>query len=72
MLANILRNFYIDPEWVAGEYLRRCKVKAWKKENTMKSLKCFNLERITKAKVFGLKSPEEVVINEYLDGLADA
>eukprot|EP00956_Cyclotella_meneghiniana_P027681 scaffold62755_cov43-Cyclotella_meneghiniana.AAC.1 len=40
MLSFIVQNVYIDPEWVASEYLKRCKKGAWKKENTMVALKC--------------------------------
>eukprot|EP00956_Cyclotella_meneghiniana_P014376 scaffold21506_cov23-Cyclotella_meneghiniana.AAC.1 len=35
MLSNIVQNVHIDPEWVASEYLKRCKKGARKKENTM-------------------------------------
>ena len=41
MLSVLLNSVYIDPEWVAEEYLHRCKKGAWKKENTVESLKCF-------------------------------
>ena len=34
LLSNIVQHMYIDPEWVASEYLKRCKKGAWKKENT--------------------------------------
>ena len=67
LLANILRNVFIDPEWVAAEYLRRCKKGAWKKENTVDAMKCFNLERILDAKAFGLKEPKEITTKEYFE-----
>ena len=47
MLANILRNVYVDPKWVAAEYLRRSKNGAWKKENIVESMKCLNLLSFT-------------------------
>eukprot|EP00956_Cyclotella_meneghiniana_P036360 scaffold124580_cov36-Cyclotella_meneghiniana.AAC.1 len=50
-LPNIVQNMYIDPEWVASEYLKRCKKGAWKKENT--------LERILTASQFNLETPED-------------
>ena len=52
MLANILRNVYVDPKWVAAEVLQRSKNGAWKKENMVESMKCFNLERILEADFF--------------------
>lgn len=39
ILVNILCNVYIDSDWVAAEYLRHCKMGAWKKENTINSMK---------------------------------
>jgi hypothetical protein len=44
LLASIMRVVYIDPEWVATEYLRQCKSGAWKKESNDEALKCWNLE----------------------------
>jgi len=38
MLGFMVHRVYIDIEWVAREYLRRCKVGAWKKENTEEAL----------------------------------
>jgi hypothetical protein len=29
LLASNLPNIYVDPQWVADEYLRRCKARAW-------------------------------------------
>eukprot|EP00956_Cyclotella_meneghiniana_P036161 scaffold122439_cov73-Cyclotella_meneghiniana.AAC.1 len=60
LLLNIVQNMYIDPEWVASEYLKRCKKGAWKKENTVDALKCFNLERILTASQFNLETLDEV------------
>ncbi|EJK63933.1 hypothetical protein THAOC_15380 [Thalassiosira oceanica] len=51
MLASLVRNVYINEEWVAQEYLRRCKAGAWKPENTAEALKCWNLEQIIEAKL---------------------
>ena len=42
-LANILLKVYIDKDWVAKEYLRCCRIGAWKKENTMVALKCWHV-----------------------------
>ena len=71
MLAHMLNHIYIDPKWVAEEYMRRCKAKAWKTQSTDESLKCFNLERILEAEALGLPKPREVSIEEYLPGSAE-
>ena len=68
MLAYMLNHVYIDPKWVAEEYMRRCKAKAWKTQSTDESLKCFNIERILEAEVFGKANPKEVSMEEYLEG----
>ena len=60
LLSIIVQNMYIDPEWVASEYLKRCKKGAWKKENTVDALKCFYLERILTASQFNLETPDKV------------
>jgi hypothetical protein len=44
ILANILKKVYIGKEWTTKEYLRCCKTGAWKKKNTVDTLKCWNLE----------------------------
>ena len=68
MLAHMLNRVYIDPEWVAEVYMRRCKAKAWKTQSTDESLKCFNLERILEAEVFGMANPKDLSMEEYLEG----
>ncbi|EJK72822.1 hypothetical protein THAOC_05607, partial [Thalassiosira oceanica] len=35
ILASLIRNVYINEEWVAQEYLRRCKAGAWKPEKVL-------------------------------------
>ena len=65
MLADMLRTIYIDPEEVAREYLLRCKRGAWKKENTVESLKCFNLERMIAAEEEGKDAPMPLEMEEY-------
>lgn len=54
MLGFMVHRVYIDIEWVAREYLRRCKAGVWKKENTEEALKCWNLERIIDAESIGV------------------
>ena len=69
MLANILPKVYIDKQWVADEYLRRCKAGVWKSENEEEALKCWNLERIIDAEMLGKSKPKELTM---ADLLADA
>jgi hypothetical protein len=62
MLSSIVQNVYVDPKWVAEEYLRRCKLNKWKKADDDDALKCFNCERIVEAKQFGLPKPAELTM----------
>jgi hypothetical protein len=45
MLSMIIKKIYVDPKWVAAEYLKRCRLKQWKSEDDEEALKCWNLER---------------------------
>jgi hypothetical protein len=69
MLASIMRVVYIDPEWVATEYLRQCKSGAWKKESNDEALKCWNLEQILDAERFGEPKPPQLTMNDLLSDL---
>ena len=71
MLSDLLRVMYIDPELVAKEYLSRCKRSAWKKENTVDSLKCFNLERMIAAEEDGKDKPAPLEMDEYYSAQMD-
>ena len=62
LLASIVHNVYIDDGWVAAEYLIRCKAGSWKKENTIETVKCCNLEWIIDTEQRGEYMPEEVTI----------
>ena len=66
LLSSIVNKVYIDPEWVADEYLRRCKAGEWKKYIDEEALKCWNLERIIDAKLFGKDEPPGLSIEELL------
>ena len=66
LLSTILKCIYVNPELVAKEYLNRSKRGSWKKENTMESLKCFNLERIIEANLAGKEEPDEIDIQDYM------
>ncbi|KAL7514081.1 hypothetical protein ACHAWX_000791 [Stephanocyclus meneghinianus] len=71
MLAHMLSNIYINPEWVAKEYLKRNKAKTWKIQSADDLLKCFNLERILDAEAVGNPKPKEVSMAEFLDDVDD-
>ena len=60
MLGFMVHRVYIDIEWVAREYLRRCKAGAWKKENTEEAL-------IIDAESMGLGAPAELTLNDLLN-----
>ena len=53
---------HVDKEWVANEYLRRCKAGAWKEENTMEALKCCNFERNIDAELQRMPVPEALTM----------
>ena len=57
LLAAILPKVYIYKEWLAQEYLMRCKAGAWKKESIMDALKCWNFERILDANLHRQPTP---------------
>jgi hypothetical protein len=67
MLSCLLRKVYVDEEWVAQEYLRRCKAGAWKIEQDEESLKCWNLERIIEAELVGAPVPVDLTMEEFTD-----
>ena len=65
MLA-IVQNVYIDIDWVAEEYLRRCSKGCWKSENTAESLKCQNLERVIDAELRKVVPSGEITLDEFV------
>jgi hypothetical protein len=64
-----MRVVYIDLEWVATEYLCRCKSGAWKKETNDEALRCWNLERILDAEKFGEPKPLQLTMNDLFSVL---
>ena len=66
MMASILQKVYISKEWVAKEYLRRCKKAVWKKENIEEALKCWHLERIIDADLMGEGKPSQLTMNDLV------
>jgi hypothetical protein len=66
LLSTILNCVYIDPDEVAKEYLARSKKGAWKKENKIECLECFNLERVIAVGDSGMGSPKSISLDEYI------
>jgi hypothetical protein len=66
VLAAIVHTVYIDNALVAAEYLRRCKARAWKKENTVEAVKCWSLECILDAEQHRQPMPEELTVDELV------
>jgi hypothetical protein len=66
LLSTILNCVYIDLDEVAMEYLKRCKRGDWKRENTLESLKCYNLERVIIAGNAGLEVPKPIALEDYV------
>lgn len=64
LLSTILQHVYVCPKRIGEEYLRRCSAKAWKKENTIDSHKCFNLERILEAEMAGDSAPAPITLED--------
>ena len=60
MLSQMLWYLYVDPNWVAQEYLRQIKAKTWKLQQDEESLKCFNLEGIFHSEAFGVLPCEAI------------
>ena len=74
LLAGIMNKVYIDKDWVAKEYLRRCKAGAWKKDLDDDAVKCWNLERILDAEMVGSPVPAPLTVDDLLgeeDGPGD-
>jgi hypothetical protein len=68
MLASIMRVVYIDPEWVAHEYMCRFKAGVWKAADN-EGLKCFDLEHILDAETQGHLQPPELTMEDLLRGI---
>ena len=66
MLASMLPKVYIDVEWVAQEYMKRCKAGQWKKENTQDELKCWNLERVLDSEMHRTLTPPPLTLEQLL------
>jgi hypothetical protein len=71
MLSSIIRSIYIDPKWVAEEYLRRGRQKKWKKLDDEEALKGWNLELEIEAELdneaYALELTMEDIIGELVE-----
>jgi hypothetical protein len=67
MLAHLVHHVFIDVEWVANEYLRRCKSGAWKQSYDEDCLKCWNLERVIDAELVGAPEPEQLTMEDLIN-----
>jgi hypothetical protein len=66
MLSSIVQSLYIDPVWVAAEYLRRCKNGSWKEDIDVEALKCWNLERILDAELHNKPVPADLSMEDFI------
>ena len=62
------QHVYIDPAWVAAEYLKRCKKGSWKKDTDVEGLKDWNLGRFIEAELFNKPSPDDLTMEEFVAG----
>ena len=71
MLSSIIQSIYIDPKWVAEEYLRRGRQKKWKMLDDEEALKCWNLELEIEAELdneaYALELTMEDIIGELVE-----
>ena len=51
---------------MAKEYLKRCKDRAWKKENTRDAHECWNLEHVIQAELMGQEAPEDESFDAFI------
>ena len=65
MLLCLLQKVYVDKEWVAMEYLSRCKADGWKASEDEEALKCWNLERIIQAELMAAPEPIDLTMDEF-------
>ena len=65
MLASLMQYMYLDKEWIVP--LMRGKAGAWEKKNAEKALKCWNLERVIEADLFGKSAPKELTSEKFMD-----
>jgi hypothetical protein len=57
-----MQKVYIDAEWVAKEYLRRCEQNKWKEEDDSEALRCWNLECAIDAETYHKPIPDELTL----------
>ena len=72
MLSSLLQKVYVDEEWVAQEYLSRCKAGHWKASEDEEALKCWNLERIIEAELIAAPEPIDLTMDEFANADTEA
>ena len=72
MLLCLLQKVYVDKEWVAQEYLSRCKAGRWKASEDEEALKCWNLERIIEAELMAAPEPIDLTMDEFINADTEA
>jgi hypothetical protein len=71
MLSSIIRSIYIDPKWVAEEYLRRGCQKKWKTLDDEEALKCWNLELEIEAELDNEAYALELTMDDIIGELVE-
>ncbi|KAL7526110.1 hypothetical protein ACHAWF_001632, partial [Thalassiosira exigua] len=66
LLAAIVNKVYINKEWVAQDYLRRCNAGAWKRELDEDATKCWNMEPILHAVLVDVPAPAVMMVKDLL------
>jgi hypothetical protein len=64
MLTSLVQDVCIDDNWVANEYLERCKNCQWIKKSDNEASNRWNLERIIDAEEKGTKMPKPTTFEE--------
>ena len=72
MLSSLIQKVYVDEEWVAQEYLSRCKADRWKASEDEEALKCWNLERIIEAEMMAAPEPIDLTMDEFSNADTEA
>jgi hypothetical protein len=67
MLSSIAHLVYIDPVWVASEYLKRCSKGSWKKKNDVDALISAGILReLYSAELLNQPQPDEMTMDEFI------
>ena len=70
-MIMIMQLLFINPEWVATEYLRKSKECIWDEDRVLESVKCWNLELFIDAEFRGSVSSQELVMEDLVMELGE-